>query len=330
MVNLSDFSCVRFVQIYNLKISGDAFQVIKNTYPDILSIGTEKCVMDKNVSLGSLNCYYRDNHSTFFSLEALQDFSGRILDLNETHILHDNETTLHLFCEVLKLHNVFLDYERFFLTTSAPKVRRIEIHKKRKQDFLNPKDLLFISGFYNLEAISIDGMVETYDEIKKLERLRRVEGLLVTDGKILEEMKEKREYDCCQLKEKGYTQEQLKHYLMFQATVEQNKNLDFYHTLYVSRLERVNWENKIETNNLKKIREELMQISSMSRKQRRDISRENHEETFFDLHNDLSFDKITLEEDEYILVDTRPFSFDMEEEKGMQYYKKNNRIILDT
>lgn len=328
-VNVFDFSCVRFLYISDLKIDSDEFQIIRNTYPNIFSVTTIDCLIDKSACIGCLNCYYRDKRSTLTSLDSLQGFSGKILSLDETGVLSLNQNVLHLACEVLELEEVDLNYEYFFLTTCAPKVRRVDIHKKKKEECLGQKDLLFLSGFYNLEAISIDGEIENYREIQKLERLRKIERLLVTDKNALTMTKEKREKDILQMRDKGFTEKQIRHYIMFQTLVEKNKDCDFLHKLYVPRLERVLWEDKITTKELTRIREELIQIAKLDRKERKNISKEKKEETLFDTLNNLYFDSNPPKEEEYVLVDSRPFSFDMEDEKGIQYYIKNKKITVE-
>lgn len=60
------------------------------------------------------------------------------------------ENILQLNNVLMKLNGINFNYEYFSLTTSAPNLRKIEIYIK---PFLSDKDLLFISGFYNLESV---------------------------------------------------------------------------------------------------------------------------------------------------------------------------------
>jgi hypothetical protein len=109
---------------------------------------------------------------------------------------------------------------------------------------------------------------------------------------------------------------------MGQRMFIQNEYQELRHRLYISRLERVKWEEKISLNDLKKIRKELEDISNMSIEQRRDISREKQEHTLFDSLNGLEFDMPESNE-EYVLVNSHLFDND-----GIDYYVKQHKIIL--
>lgn len=122
---------------------------------------------------------------------------------------------------------------------------------------------------------------------------------------------------------------------MYQTLGIQNQYLAFANKLYIPRLERVKLENKITTKELSQIKEELIAISNMTAKERKNISREKRELTVFDDINGLSFDRNPKRNDDaYILVDTYPkieFADDfMElEKKTVKYYVKNKGIIID-
>jgi len=125
------------------------------------------------------------------------------------------------------------------------------------------------------------------------------------------------------MKEHGASEEALNHYLMFQSMLRYNKYLDLLNELYVKRLDRVKWENKICINDIKRIKTELIEISKMFFKERRKIAREIKELTFEDQLDGLWFDGFSKDEEEYV-ENSRPFQND-----GIDYYVKSKKIILD-
>ena len=112
---------------------------------------------------------------------------------------------------------------------------------------------------------------------------------------------------------------------MMQRMLIQNKYQDLQHKLYVPRLERVKWENKISTKDLEKIREELLFISNLSLENRKNISRETKKEyTIFENMYGLNFDYHLDDNEEEVLIDSRPF-----EDGGIQYYIRRKKLILE-
>jgi hypothetical protein len=194
-------------------------------------------------------------------------------------------------------------------------MRKIKINGN---NILNDNDLLFISGFYNLESVEIKAILSSYEQLEKLEKLREIRGVFISDEKELENTRKKRQI----ISDSNESEKRLKNYLMGQRMFIQNEYQELRHRLYISRLERVKWEEKFSLNDLKKIRKELEDISNMSIEQRRDISREKQEQTLFDSLNGLEFDKPESDE-EYVLVNSRLFDND-----GIDYYVKQHKIIL--
>lgn len=321
-VNLYDFNNVKSLDFKGLKFSSNEFQIIKNKYPCVLSIGTRNCTLYKEALVGCLSCNYYDESSDIMSLDSFNGFSGKSISLNQSHIINMNKNVLHFNTILIKLRGIHFNYEHFFLTTSAPHLRKIEIHTK---PILNDKDLLFISGLYNLESIQIMAILSSYEQLQKLERLRELRYVFCSNENELESTKSKRKNIYEKLLTSGATEEQLKNYLMMQRMIIQNKYQDLQHKLYVPRLERVKWENKIYTKELEKIREELIFISNMSIENRKNISREEKREyTIFETMQGLDFDYIPNNEDEGILIDSRPF-----EDGGIQYYILRKKLILE-
>lgn len=233
--------------------------------------------------------------------------------LDKTHIINMNKNVLNLLhCISLKLNNVNLDYERLFLTTNAPKMQKLDIYKNKH---LSSKELLFISGFYNLEYIYIDGTIDNYSQLEKLEKLRELRGIIISNRKELERIKEKRIAYYLKLKENGASEETLENYLTYQYRFIQNKYFDFLHKIYVPRSEKVTWENKIVRNNLEEIKEELISISNMSINKRTNISREISDYNEFDIYST---------DEEVVLENNSCNPFDYGE---FQYYVKNKKIV---
>lgn len=322
IVNLYDFNNIRWIAFEGLKFNSNEFQIIKKTYPNILSIETTRCTIYKEALIGCLTCNYYDESSDIMSLDSFNGFSGETISLNQSHIVNMNKNVLHLNNALMELNRIHFNYEYFFLTTSAPNLRKIEIHTR---PFLNDKDLLFISGFYNLESVKIGAILSSYDQLKKLEKLRELRYVFCSDERELLAIKKRRKNIYEELLTRNLTEKQLKNYLMMQRMIIQNKYQDLQHKLYIPRSERVKWANKISTNELEKIREELIFISNMPIKKRKNLSQEEKKEyTIFDTMHGLAFDYIPDNENEDILIESRPF-----EDGGIKYYIRRKKLILE-
>lgn len=318
--NLFDFSCIKYITFTGLKFDSNEFQIIDHCYPNIRLIQTRSCTIYNKALIGCLRCSYNDTSSTIMSLNCLNGFSGDILRLSRTRVSNKDQPILNLLCDILTLEDVNLDYEAFFLKTDAPKMRKLEILHSKERNFLRTKDLLFISGFYNLEYIDINGVIDNYDPLQKLERLRELRGLVASSKKHLDEVEKKRNDFVIKLKDEQKSEEKIRKYLMTQGMVIEKNQLEFLNRLYTPRLERVKWENKIATNNRKKIQKELIAISNIPEKDRKNISREKKEYTVFDHIHGLVFDQVSDNDDEYRLVNSRPFK--NSENEGIKYYVK--------
>ncbi len=321
LVNLYDFNNVKSLDFSGLKFSSYEFQIIKNKYPNIFSVNTKKCTIYKEALIGCLTCHYYDDSSDIMSLDSFNGFSGESISLNQSHIINMNKNVLHLNNILIKLRGIHFNYEHFFLTTSAPNLQKIEIHIK---PVLKDKDLLFISGLYNLESVQIFAILSNYEQLQKLEKLRELRYVFCSNENELETTKNKRIKIYEKLLSSNATEDQLQNYLMMQRMIIQNKFQDLRHKLYVSRLERVKWENKISTKELEKIREELIFISNMSIENHKNISREKKKYTNFDSMQGLDFDYTPDNDEEDILIDSRPF-----ENGGIKYYIKRKKLILE-
>lgn len=322
---------IRSITISNLELC-EKDCVVLRLFPKLRWIETKNCIICEDCNLGSLKCNYHDDSSLICNLVSFNGFGGEYFHLRKSKIMHQNKNVLHLnnICTYFdELQN--MDYEHFFLTTVAPNMRKLEIKGKTE---LNDKDLLFISGFYNLESIKIDAVVSNYEQIQRLEKLRKIEWLFCTDEKELESTKEKRKDFATYFGNKSI--EIQKNYLMTQRMAIQNQYQEFFHTLYVPRLERVKWQDKISSYDLEQIKDELETIAKMSRKERKELAREPKKEyNLFDSLNGLWFDKTpTLEdEDDCYLVNSNPNPFDPYDEKGrkkgIDYYVLKRKIHFE-
>lgn len=289
-------------------------------YPNIISVRTINCSIYKEASIGALSCNYYDQNSDIMSLDSFDGFSGESISLEKSNIINMNKNVLHLNNIITSLNKININYELFFLTTSAPNLKKIEINGKR---ILNDKDLIFISGFYNLESIKINAILSSYNELQKLEKLRELRDVFCLNERVLEKTKNKREKFYKELLNRNLTEKQLQNYLMHQQMIIQNQLQDLLHKLYVPRLERVKWENKIYENDIMKIKEELIIISNMQVDKRKNIAREKKEYTLFDSLNGLDFDYTSNNNEDEVLVNSNPFSSD-----GIDYYVKRKKLIL--
>lgn len=322
---------IRSINISDLELC-EKDCVVLHLFPKLKWIETKNCIICEDCNLGSLKCNYHDNSSLICNLDSFNGFEGEYFELNESKIMHPNKNVLHLnnICTHFdRLQN--MDYEHFFLTTVAPNMRKLEIYSNPR---LKDKDLLFISGFYNLESVSIEGDVSSYEQIEKLEKLRRLLYLFCTDEKELESTKAKRKDFTTYFGDKPI--EVQKNYLMTQRMAIQMQYQKFFHTLYVPRLERVRWQDKISSYDLEQIKNELEIIAQLSRKERRKLAREPKKEyNLFDSLNELWFDKIPNPEDEEdcYLVNSNPDPFEPYDEKGkkkgIDYYILKRKIHLE-
>lgn len=162
-------------------------------------------------------------------------------------------------------------------------------------------------------------------------KINRILFLLnVDDRKLKTKVKKQRMKFYKELKNRQASDERIHHYLMYQGMVIENNHLEFLSKLYTPRLERVKWEKKIVTNDSDRIQKELLAISNMPKKIRKNISRERKEYTFFDCIHGLAFDQVSNNDYEYILVDSRPFKiFGDSEKEGIKYYVKSKKIVID-
>lgn len=313
-IDLFDKSCVKRIQLENLKIEDKDIKMLLN-FKNLRRLRTIKCTFYKNCNLGLLKCDLIDENSDLYSLDSLNGFSGDCISMEKTHIVRMNKHLLHLNNKVLELSEVSMNYELFLLTTDAPNMRRLNIYCFDK---LKNSDLLFISGFYNLEGIDVIGVVDNYDQFDKLEKLRKLKYV------VLSNINDDRKNYFSELGEK-LTDEELANILCGLRLHAQNKHYQFRHELYVPRLERVKFDGIIHNQSIEEIQQKLLKFYQLDYQTRKNYLREPKKElNLFDETNDLFFDAITRpEEDEmYTVVNSRPL-----DSSGIDYYVKSKKII---
>lgn len=316
---------VKFIEINNLKIEDKDVQFIKNKFHNLKMFKTENCTYYSNCNIGTLDAELADYSSKIYSLDSLNGSNSKVIKLIRTKFGRMNKNFLHLNCVVLELKNVELDYEKFFLTTDAKNLRSLIIYRYSKiLSKLNHEDLLFVSGFYNLEKISIEGIVHSYDQIRKLDRLREIDSLYCDNIEELTKIKILREKYVNSLSKKQNFD--IANYLMHQGVYIQKDHLDYYNKIYVPKIERIKWLDKINTNDLINIKNELLKIDSLLPEARRNISKEIRESNMFDEAYNLNYN-IEKTDDNYCLESSKPIPFD-DVGSGINYYVKSKKIRL--
>lgn len=331
--DILDVENIKNINIRHYQLTQEDIAII-SSFPKLLQFSTTSCFFTDNCNFGYFKGIYTymDSGSTFSSLDIFNGFEGQTLKLGDSKIMNQNKNVLHLNNICTHFDNLQnMDYEHFFLTTDASKMRKLEIYSNPR---LKDKDLLFISGFYNLESVSIEGDISSYEQIGKLEKLRVLLYLFCTDEKELERTKEKRKDFATYFGDKSL--EIQKNYLMTQRMFIQREYQKFFHKLYVPRLERVRWQDKISSYDLEQIKVELENIAQMSRKERKQLAREPKKEyNLFDSLNELWFDKIPNpnDEDDCYLANSNPNPFDLYDDegkkKGIDYYVLKRKIYIE-
>ncbi|MDD3453171.1 MAG: hypothetical protein PHN42_02710 [Bacilli bacterium] len=307
---------VKHIDIYDLKIENNDLIEINKQFQNLTSIFSENCNYYSNCNLEIIKAIFKDHNSIIYNMDSLNCFSGKIMHLNKTTFKRKNTSFLHINSIIIKLEKVNIDYERFFITTDATNLRSLTIYNHPK---LNHEDLLFISGFYNLEKIDINGVVHDYNQIKKLDKLREMLSIYCDNKYELEvQLKNHKNFiDKHIVREDFY----LLNYLMHQNLFNYQRLLSFYQKLYVPKLKRIKFLDKINIDDIEKIKKELIMIEAMSFEEKKQILREKKEHTLFDSLNNLNY--VEEKEEEFDLINSKPF-----ESGGIDYYVKSKKIKL--
>lgn len=244
------------------------------------------------------------------------------MEFRGSNIRKDTSCLLHLYNIITKFQEVNINFEKFFLTTDAPNMRRLNIHRCPRFPSLKNKDLLFISGFYNLEGIEIDGVIENYKQIDKLEKLREIKGLIVTSESELKLVEQDKRYHKF-IENNVLSQKDIEVTKQNRRLYMQNSYANFRNQLYTPKIDSIKFLDIIKTNNIEKIKQELKNINNMTYQERKKIIKSEKkvptlQETLFDLNFDIVEDSYN----EYYLVNSRPFSTG-----GINYYRKDKKLI---
>ena len=314
---------VHYLNIEDLKITNEDIKTIQAKFSELSGLFVNNCTYYSDCNFGILNISHLElSDSTIYSLDSLNGYKGKKLLLHNVYIKGQNKNTLHLNSVIIKFEETNIDYEHFILTTSAPKLKILFINNKRK--IYRDKDLLFISGFYNLEYLEVNGIVHDWDQIKKLDKLGKVLKLYCDNPTELEKLKRLRakkieEYS----KDPRFIE---RDYLLQQNGYMCNEYLKFYYELFVSKLERVKWLDKISTKSLENIKKELIYIFNLTPEEKFNISREEKEYLTMDEEVfGLSPRGDRPDDDQYELVSS---SMPFDEDQGIEYWEKNKRIKI--
>lgn len=311
--DILDLNKVRVIKLNSLKLEQSDIEYMRHKFKNLKYFYTEMCTIYNSCNIGVLGCNFRDIGSNISSLDVFNHFTGDILSFKKTHFRKMNKNFLHLNNVITTFEDVKVDYALFFLITDAPKMRKLEISKIPK---LNDSDLIFISGLYNLEILEADGLVHSYDQLMKLERLKEMGGIYCIEQREYDKMKRIQKEGYEYMVGRNLSAEQLKNYLITQRFLLQTKYQKAMQRLYVDRLERVKWQDKIEANDLEHIRNHLLEIDNMSIKERREIGKVQEErDSIFDAIYGL--DSGVNEDDSIIKKTTSGGPFD---DDGIEYY----------
>lgn len=183
----------------------------------------------------------------------------------------------------------------------------------------------FISGFYNLEGIDINGVVDNYDQFDKLEKLRELRHVYLSN--VADKYKSNKYY--LQVLKEESSDSRLTNFLCNLRLYAQNRNYQLRHELYVSRLDRVKLEESIKNQSIEEIKQKLIEFYQLDYQTRKNYLREpKKERNFFDELHGLCFDTVTRPEDDepYCIANSDSNPFDV---GGIDYYVKSKKIILD-
>lgn len=269
VIDLIDNKYVANVTLSNITITSEDIDELSSMFNHLKSLTTNKCTMDRNVSMNRLPImYYHDHSSNFDSFKAF-DYVTFDVGLYQSMFLHNFDGVLHLDSKMLTMDQVDINYELFFLKTFATNLTSLTI---KNETPLTERDLRFMTGFYNLESLDIYAEVKNYDFLYKLDKLQEVsDSLMITDKKELERIKELRSHvlEEWQKSNPDYFEKEfnLKHYLMFQRAIIENKYRDFYKQIRVPRVALVKWMDMVNRAE-EDIKKHLEVISKMPSKKR--------------------------------------------------------------
>lgn len=275
-IDLVNQSCIKNISVNSLFVTSNDIKKMAATFKNVKFFDTKNCVIDKNVSLYILPLYsYMDSSSSFDSLKVFDGAQFRIA-LSGSTFKNNFSNILHLDCEDIKLNNVNIDYNLFFLKTLAEKLKELTIESETP---LNDKDLMFLSNFYNLEELDVYGITSNYDLLYKLDKLNDIPyHLFMSDEKELEIVKRNStaslEKIRSELGDKFEQEFNVTNYLMNKRASIERQNQKFYKMIRVPRISKVKWGYMLAKDD-KDIMDYLLKVSKMPIKLRKTIGTED-------------------------------------------------------
>lgn len=293
------------ISIKNINLDKKSVDFIQNNFKNITFITIYDCIINEGVNLS----YFSDLQyvcifdSKINNANFIDYFNGICLDICESTI--DNYTgVLHLLCEKIHLRNVKTNYEKFFLMTSAPKVKKIEISNIEN---LLHEDLLFISGFYNLEEIKINAKVKNYNELMKLGELKEVNGVSLDSG------------------EGNVNNSEI--YKKLQLL---NKHIDFYNKIKIDRLNLVKWQGKFSNETIGQIKETLEELKKTNNSKINEIQSKGRIDTVDESwYLRFGYEAKMEDREKFEIIDTDTGLFEYKND-GIKYYVLSKKILLPT
>jgi hypothetical protein len=275
-IDLIDNRYITNLTISNINITSADLKMISTMFKHMISLNTNNCFFDNNVSMYQLPIkYYHDQASTFDSLKAF-DYATFNISIYRTTFLKPFDNILHLESKEINIGNVDTDYNIFFLKTIASNLRSLTIKNDRP---LTERDIKFITNFYNLEVMDIYAEVNNYDFLYKLDKLQEVsDNLQITDERELEQIRKLRSglLEEWQKNNPEYFEKEfnLKHYLMYQRAIIESKHQAFYKTIRVPRIALVKWLGMMNREEID-IKKHLSLIDRMTLKERKTIGQDD-------------------------------------------------------
>jgi hypothetical protein len=312
MIDFFDKKYIKEITIRNLDITmQDIYKL--STFKETQSISTYSCVFNDDVYLRFLSSHiFNDIGSKFKSLKAFDYANFNFLNLNGTSFIEDFDKSIKLNCEALRMMNIDIAYNLFFLRTDFHNVTSLIIGKEGEEYLLNPFEAQLLSCFYKAKAMDVNAFVKNYNFLYKLPYLENFNGVLrIIDDKELESTRRKKQKHIDKFIEKKPNFD-IKRYLQYQRMVIELEKKKLYTKLIVPRIAETKWRAMIEdaiiSDDLVGVRDKLLKIKQMPMAERQNIGTED-EVKFFDTDMTNSYKKLgidlCLSDDECLLRDSR-------------------------
>ena len=185
--NIFNIDYIKRVYIENLVITDEDIDLLM-LYKNLKNITTRNCIYNvKNMyKLNTKNII--DFNSTIPSINIFNGIDVDSLYLSGTKILNNVIKNGTIKANYLKLENIDLNYELFFLLFNFIGVKELEIDEK----ILNDNELNFLKVFYEVNSITASGEARFLDFLNDLPELQFFYGdIKIIDPKYLQLLKKK-------------------------------------------------------------------------------------------------------------------------------------------